>query len=125
MPSNNRNAQNKKLALKAKKKREREGITNKCNDGELSKKTIENRKKQQVNNDKKNRQNIARRKKIIEAGGLQKYLLMELEKSIIENNLEDINLNKKPRKKSLKNSRKNSKKNSRKNSIKVSKKLSK
>jgi hypothetical protein len=73
MPSNNRNAQNKILAQKAKALREKDGAPKKDITAELSVKAQANRSQQQASNDRKHRLKQVKAKKIKAAGGKTKY----------------------------------------------------
>jgi hypothetical protein len=87
MPSNNRNAQNKILAQKAKALREKQGPTKKdkkdSND-ELSAKAKVNRLQQQANNERKHRLKQNKAKKIKAAGGKTKYDAIVFEKLLTD-----------------------------------------
>jgi hypothetical protein len=96
MPSNNRNAQNKIKAQKAKALREKLGHTKKNNnDDDISTKAKANRAKQQAYNEKKYRLKKAKATKIEEAGGKTKYDAIVFEKKLSEYGMNIFNKNKK------------------------------
>ena len=86
MPSNNRNAQNKILAQKAKAERAKSGEpkNKKGDDEELSKKAKENRERQHANNEKKRREREKKKKAIEKAGGKAKYEAAQFEKFLAD-----------------------------------------
>jgi hypothetical protein len=100
MPSNNRNAQNKIKAQKAKALREKLGHTKKNNnDDDISTKAKANRAKQQAYNEKKYRLKKAKATKIEEAGGKTKYDAIVFEKKLSEYGMNIFNKNKKRKRK--------------------------
>lgn len=84
MPSNNRNAQNKIKAQKAKALREKLGHTKKDSNDELSAKAKVNRAQQHAYNERKHRQKQNKANQIKAAGGKTKYDIIMFEKLLTE-----------------------------------------
>ena len=104
MPSNNRNAQNKIKAQKAKALREKQGHTKKDSNDELSAKANANRLQQQANNERKHRLKQNKAKKIKDAGGKTKYNAIVFEKLLKDFSNSGMNICNKNRKRKRKES---------------------